>query len=84
MIIGSVSENTSLEKRIAITPDIVKKYTSLGLKVHLSKDYASHLGINDKEYEVEGASIFSAEEVISNSNAILQMKISKNLKKIKF
>ena len=85
MIIGSVSENTSLEKRIAITPDIVKKYISLGLKVHLSKDYASHLGINDKEYEVEGASIFSAEEVISNSNAILQMNILKdeNLNKLK-
>jgi len=85
MIIGSVSEITSLEKRIAITPDIVKKYISLGLKVHLSKDYASHLGINDKEYEVEGANIFSAEDVISNSNAILQMNILKdeNLNKLK-
>ena len=37
MIIGSISENKSLDQRIAITPDIVKKYKSLGLDVHLSE-----------------------------------------------
>ena len=47
MIVGSLSENIKFEKRVAITPDIVKKYKSLGLEVHLSKDYALHLGIND-------------------------------------
>ena len=57
MIIGSISENIKLEKRVAITPDIVKKYKSLGLEVHLSKDYAIHLGISDKEYIEGGASI---------------------------
>ncbi len=75
MIVGSISENTNLEKRIAVTPDIVKKYISLGLEVHLNKDYALHLGIDDKEYEVEGANISTIEEVISNANAILQINI---------
>ena len=76
MIIGSISENTSVEKRVAITPEIIKKYKSLGLSVNLTKDYAIHLGISDKEYEIEGARIFkSDEEVISNSNAIIQMNI---------
>ena len=76
MIIGSISENTSVEKRVAITPEIIKKYRSLGLSVNLTKDYAIHLGISDKEYEIEGARIFkSDEEVISNSNAIIQMNI---------
>ena len=51
MIIGSISENLNQEKRVAITPDVIKKYKSLGFKVCLCKDYASHLGINDKEYE---------------------------------
>ena len=86
MIIGSLSENKSLEKRVAITPDIVKKYNSLGLKVNLTKDYAIHLGISDKEYETEGANIFlNDEKVISNSDAILQMNIpvDQNLTKLK-
>ena len=28
MIIGSISEDTKFEKRVAITPDIIKKYKS--------------------------------------------------------
>ena len=75
MIIGSLSENIKTEKRVAITPDVIKKYKSLGLNIHLSKNYALHLGINDDHYKSEGASISSEEEIISNSNAILQMNI---------
>ncbi len=76
MIVGSISENKDLENRVALTPDIIKKYKSLGLEVNLEKDYASHLGINDKDYEKQGANILpSDEEVILNSNAILQMNI---------
>ncbi len=85
MIIGSITENLNLEQRVAITPDIVKKYKSLGLEVHLSKDYAIHLGISDKNYETEGASIKSINETISNADAILQMNIpsNENLDKLK-
>ncbi len=86
MIVGSVSENIKLEKRVAITPEILKKYKSLGLEVHLSKDYATHLGIDDKQYESEGACILkNDEEVILNSNAILQIGIlnDENLNKLK-
>ena len=86
MIIGSISENIGIEKRVAITPDIIKKYKSLGLDVHLIKNYANHLGINDKEYKAEGAKIFENEDdVISSSNAILQMSIlnQNNLEKLK-
>tara|TARA_Y200000002_G_scaffold314128_1_gene271793 strand:- start:1210 stop:2298 length:1089 start_codon:yes stop_codon:yes gene_type:complete len=86
MIIGSISENKNIEKRIAITPDIIKKYTHLGLKIKLGRDYGSHLGISDKDYETEGASILSSdEEVILGSDAILQMNIlsNENLNKLK-
>jgi NAD(P) transhydrogenase subunit alpha len=76
MKIGSISENKDLEKRVAVTPDIIKKYKSLGIDVQLTKDYALHLGISDKEYEREGANIFqSDDDVILNSDAILQMTI---------
>ena len=85
MIIGSVSENLNHEKRVAITPDIVKKYKSLGFEINLSKDYASHIGIKDSLYEQEGAIFLSEEEIISNSDLILQLNIlsDQNLKKLK-
>ncbi len=85
MIIGSISENLNFEQRVAITPDLVKKYISLGLNVYLSKNYALHLGISDSTYENEGAKMLSIEEIISESDAILQMNIpnEKNLNKLK-
>jgi NAD(P) transhydrogenase subunit alpha len=45
MKIASISENQEIEKRIAITPEIAKKYLSLGFEVSLCENYASHLGI---------------------------------------
>ncbi len=76
MIVGSVSEDINIEKRIAITPEVIKKYISLGLDVHLNKNYGNHLGLIDKDFEIQGAKIFdTAEDVISNSDLILQMKI---------
>ena len=85
MIIGSVSENINIEKRVAITPDIIKKYKSLGFEIYLTKDYASHIGIKDEEYEIEGAHIKSNDEVLSSANAILQMNIlnDESLNKLK-
>ena len=48
MKIGSILENQKIEKRISITPEIAKKYISIGLEVHLSKNYGVHLGISDE------------------------------------
>ena len=76
MIIGSILENRNIEQRISITPEVVKKYKSLGLDVHLTKDYGLHLGITNKDYENEGVKILNSdEEVILNSNVILQMNL---------
>ena len=86
MIIGSISENIDIEKRVAITPDTIKKYKSLGIEINLIKNYAKHIGIDDYVYKSEGANIVDTEdEVISSANAILQMNIpnDKNLDKIK-
>ena len=55
MIIGTVSENKKLEKRISITPEIAKKYISNGFEVMIEKDLATHLGIPDKEFLEEYA-----------------------------
>ena len=47
MIISSILENRDIEKRVAITPEIVKKYTNLGFDVHVIKNYANHLGLDE-------------------------------------
>jgi len=76
MQIGSISENTNIEKRIAITPDIVKKYKSLGINICLNKDYGTHLGFSNETYKLEGVEIYENDkEVISKSNLLLQLNI---------
>ena len=71
MIIGSISENQNLEKRIAITPDIVKKYISLGFEVTLIENYGSHLGIKDEQFKEMGVKISKDESKILNSSDII-------------
>ncbi len=74
MRIGSILENQQIEKRIAITPEIVKKYTSLGFKINLSENYGSHLGIKDDEYVKMGASLYKDDkEILNSSDIILQL-----------
>ena len=51
MIVGSIKENITLEKRVSITPESAKNIIGLGLKVFIEKGYALHLGIEDKEYK---------------------------------
>ena len=64
MRIASTLENQNIEKRIAITPEIAKKYISLGFEVSLSENYGSHLGIKDEEYKELGVSISKDEKEI--------------------
>ncbi len=85
MIIGSVLENREKEKRISITPDLVKKYINSGFKILLEKNYGSHLGFQDQNYEKEGCEMLSNSEILDKSNIILQLnlpeeKILQNLK----
>ena len=75
MIIGTVSENKELEKRISITPEIAKKYILNGFEVMIEKDLASHLGISDKEFLDEGCKIDSRENVLNHANIILQLNL---------
>ena len=75
MIIGTVSENKELEKRISITPEIAKKYISNGFEVMIEKNLASHLGITDKEFLDEGCKVESRENVLDQSNIILQLNL---------
>jgi len=74
MKIASVSENKSIEKRIAITPEIAKKYISNGFELFLTKNYGDHLGFKDEEYESFGVKFSSDQkEVLVKSDIIIQL-----------
>ena len=71
MKIGSILENHKLEKRIAVTPDVAKKYLSLGFELSISKNYGTHLGIKDEEYIDLGVKINNDENVILNESELI-------------
>ena len=76
MIIGSNLENQEIEKRIAITPEIVKKYISLGFEINLIHNYGAHIGFQDSNYEKLGAKIiFDEKDLINNSDIIIQIRL---------
>ena len=45
MIIGSNLENQKIEKRIAITPEIIKKYINLGFEINLIHNYGDRKSV---------------------------------------
>ena len=74
MRIGSILENESTEKRIAITPELVKKYSSLGFEVCLIENYGFHLGIKDEQFKDVGAKFLKNEsEILNSSDIIVQL-----------
>ena len=73
MKIGSILENQKIEKRIAITPEIAKKYISIGFDVFLTKNYGVHLGISDEEFQNIGVRFSDDNEVLNLSNIIVQL-----------
>ena len=76
MIIGSISENKKIEKRVSLVPDIVKKYTNLGLEVQITKGYGDHIGFSDELFIESGAKVIeSKKEFLKNSNILIQLDL---------
>jgi NAD(P) transhydrogenase subunit alpha len=74
MRIVSVSEDKKIEKRIAITPEIAKKYISLGFELSLSENYGEHIGFDDNRYKELGVKIFKDEkEILKSAHIIVQL-----------
>ncbi|MBD1172627.1 Re/Si-specific NAD(P)(+) transhydrogenase subunit alpha [Pelagibacterales bacterium SAG-MED05] len=79
MIVGSIKEDLSLEKRISITPETAKNIINLGLKICIENDYATHIGIQDEEYKKVGVEIkSSSKEVLNNCNLLLKVNCPSN------
>tara|TARA_B100000989_G_scaffold122600_3_gene90583 strand:+ start:2187 stop:3275 length:1089 start_codon:yes stop_codon:yes gene_type:complete len=76
MILGSISEDLKIEKRVSLTPEILKKYKSLGIDICINKGYANHLGFRDEDYKNEGVEILDNEkDVILKSDIVIQLQI---------
>jgi len=74
MRISSLAENIKIEKRISVTPEIAKKYISLGFNLSLPKNYGAHLGFSDDEYLKLGINLLdNEEEIIKNAEIIIQL-----------
>ena len=79
MKIASILENQKVEKRIAITPEIAKKYILLGIEVSLPENYGIHLGFKNEQYEEFGVTILKDEnEIIKNADVIIQLGLLDN------
>ena len=74
MRIASTLENKKIEKRIAVTPDVAKKYINSGFELSLLENYGIHLGIEDSKFTEVGVKIIKDEkELINNSDVIIQL-----------
>ena len=74
MRLVSVLENQNIEKRIAVTPEIAKKYISLGIDVSLQKNYGAHLGFNDNSYKELGVEILNEEkDILNKADIVIQL-----------
>jgi len=81
MRITSLLEDKVIEKRIAVTPDIAKKYINLGIELSLPENYGFHLGIKDDAFESVGVNILKDEkELINDSDLIIQLGLPKEEK----
>ena len=79
MKIGSIKEDMAYEKEVSITPDSAKNLIGLGLKICIEKNYATHLGIEDKDFENLGVKIKQkSDEVLKSSDLIIKINCPNN------
>ncbi len=81
MHLVSISENKNIEKRLAISLEIAKKYLDLGFSISLPDGYGVHLGFKDEEYKKLGVKFLDDErKIVSNADIIVQLGLPDNEK----
>src|SRR4051794_25646418 len=75
MRIAVLSETDPVETRVATTPDMVKKYKSLGADVVVQAGAGSKASISDAEFEAAGATVAqSAQDAVRDADIILKVR----------
>jgi NAD(P) transhydrogenase subunit alpha len=73
MIIGAVKESGAGEKRVAATPQSIKKLIGLGYEVQVESDCGRDANFPDDLYEQAGATVVRDDSVWSNSDILLKV-----------
>ncbi len=75
MKIAVLKEKQQAEKRVAITPDAVKKYIKLGFKIFIEAGAGIESSFSDKAYEDAGATVSKILlEIVSDADIILKVQ----------
>jgi len=81
MHLVSILENKEKEKRIAVTPEIAKKYINLGFNISLPNNYGAHLGFHDEEYKSLGVELLEDEKkMINKADIVVQLGLPEDNK----
>jgi len=73
MIISSILEKDSLEKRALLTPDTIKKFIQLGFKVNIENNFGIFLNIKDEDFKSIGAYCLERNEILGSSDILLKI-----------
>jgi NAD(P) transhydrogenase subunit alpha len=69
-----VSESAEGERRVAATPETVKKFIALGATVAVEAGAGLAASISDDQYEAAGAAVGSREEALRDADAVLAVQ----------
>jgi H+-translocating NAD(P) transhydrogenase subunit alpha len=73
MIFGYICDIGGKEKRVSITPDIVKKLQKENIQVLINRNYGLNSNISDQQFLDAGAKIEKEEKIYSESDVIVQI-----------
>ncbi|HEX2582330.1 MAG TPA: Re/Si-specific NAD(P)(+) transhydrogenase subunit alpha [Dongiaceae bacterium] len=74
MIIGIVRERRLFEKRVAATPDTVKKLRGLGAELHIERGAGIAASIPDAAFEAAGAVLGEHGAILARSDFLLKVQ----------
>jgi NAD(P) transhydrogenase subunit alpha len=72
--IAVLKENAEGERRVAATPETIKKFIGLGATVSVEAGAGSAASIADGDYEAAGATLGSREAVVADAEAVLAVQ----------
>ncbi len=72
MKLGVLKERYKGEKRVALTPEVIKKLSSF--EIFVERGAGKEAGFEDEEYEKAGAKVVEREEVFRNAEIILKVR----------
>jgi NAD(P) transhydrogenase subunit alpha len=74
MRIAVLQERAAGERRVAATPETVKKFCALGATVAVERGAGENASISDADYEAAGAALGDAADVIKGADIVLAVQ----------